>query len=159
MDGVLSNYASSLRDFYPHLTMDEIKLWIMAPGTAPLGAKLTREQYMKDEVKIFLDAELYDGVHRGMKNLSMLFDRVTVVTLVNNQEAAEAKTEWLDLHKIPYDEILTRPITFDKGNLSAQLYIEDSPTQLMSCKIKPYCSDGHGMSIVMTSKQWTHGMN
>ena len=134
MDGVLLDYATSVWNFYPHLTGEDIKLWIM--GAHSLEDKLTRDQYLKDECDIFLSADPYEGAIYGMKNLSMLFDRITIVTLVNNEQAAEVKTRWLASHKIPHDELVTRPVTFDKGNMSAQLYIEDSPTQLMSCKIK-----------------------
>lgn len=136
LDGTISDYAESLLTAYPALTTEELVLWMQGARDHNMYPALRSNGYDKMEPSIFMNAKPYPGAIFGMSALTRMYDRVSIVTLVNSGEAAEAKSQWLYDHKIPYDELLTRPLTFDKGNVMAQLYIEDSPHQLMSCRIK-----------------------
>ena len=143
LDGVCGDYEGAFRgslmrrseraaeEFPPQTTMDAYSEWGL---TFEQFEAAHRQAVLED--RIFRHMEPLPGVSEALWELSDLGVWIRIIThrLIFNwaHETSAADTAaWLDLHRIPYRDLC---FIGDKPDVGADLYVDDSPTNIMSLR-------------------------
>ena len=143
LDGVCGDYEGAFRgslmrrseraaeEFPPQTAMDAYSEWGL---TFEQFEAAHRQAVLED--RIFRHMEPLPGVSEALWELSDLGVWIRIIThrLIFNwaHETSAADTAaWLDLHRIPYRDLC---FIGDKPDVGADLYVDDSPTNIMSLR-------------------------
>lgn len=141
LDGVCADYEGAFRDsvarqlgrdpatMHPQTVMDAYSQWGL---TFEEFEQAHRRAVLDD--RIFRNMDPLPGVSKALWELSDMGVWIRIIThrLIFNwaHETSAADTAvWLDQHKIPYRDLC---FIGDKPNVGADLYIDDSPTNIVA---------------------------
>ncbi len=155
LDGVVADFYAGLRPIAaewlgvaandltpsPSYALDEWKL-------ASVGTYDDLHRFAVTQRSLFRQLQPMPGAAAALRRLSQRGIRIRIIThrlyiKHFHQESVSQTVEWLDYHGIPYWDLCFMK---DKAAVGAQLYVEDSPSNIAALR-----ADGHPTIVFSNS--------
>ena len=142
LDGVVADFYKAIRPLAAEwMNVDESTLSIKTDYAFkawgfPEGEYLKLHRYAVTQRDLFKNMEAIPGAAPALRRLSRLGIYIRIITyrlFIDHfhQPAASQTVAWLDYHAIPYWDLC---FIADKTALEADLYIDDSPSNIVSLR-------------------------